>query len=206
MLGSAFVVLACIFLPVLNGTASAQTFGAPTGHDQGQWSIGVYGGALTKRSFLSSFYNSDPQFTLSYIAAMSGSYVLHHFTALPADLELDATIAKRFGKDHEWDLSILPMVRWKSLPWNHVLYTNLRVGLLGASYVTGISPWERQRAGNDHGSRYLNFIAVELDFKPSETSQTEFFIRSHHRSGIFGLINNTHGGSTYITTGVRWHF
>ena len=56
ILGTGLVVLACLFLPVLNGTARAQTFGAPSGQDQGRWSIGAYAGALTKRSFVSSFY------------------------------------------------------------------------------------------------------------------------------------------------------
>lgn len=131
---------------------------------------------------------------------------MHRFQVIPADLEIDVTVARRFGKDDQWDFGIIPMLRWKELPWNRFVYTNFRIGLLGASYVTGISPWELHWAGNDHGSHFLNYLAVELDVKPDPASPIEWFVRSHHRSGIFGLVNDTHGGSTYMTTGLRWHF
>jgi hypothetical protein len=173
---------------------------------ESRWALGVYGGALTERPFLQSFAIHDPKLVSNYIAAVNVTYLVHRFKILPVNLEIDATVAKRFGQDQQWDFGLVPMLRWTDLPWNDYLYTNVRVGLLGASYATGVSPWELHWAGNDHGSKFLNYLAVELDFKPDATSDTEFFLRSHHRSGIFGAINNTHGGSTYITSGVRWHF
>ena len=171
-----------------------------------RWAIGVYAGALTRHSFIESFTTFDPSWAESYIAAVDVSYVLYRSPTLPYQIEIDATIARRFGDDRQWDLGLIPMFRWKEFPWNDHLYTNFRIGLLGVSYVTGISPWELHWAGNDEGSRFLNYLSVELGFKPDPTSSLELFVRSHHRSGIFGLINDTHGGSTYMTTGLRWHF
>ncbi len=173
---------------------------------QHRWAIGIYGGALTENSFINSLYSTDPKLASSYLAAVDVSYVLHRFQVVPVDLEIDVTIARRFGRDDQWDFGVIPMLRWKELPWNRWVYTNVRLGLLGASYVTGISPWELHWAGNDHGSHFLNYLSVELDFRKDAASPLEFFIRSHHRSGIFGTINDTYGGSTYITSGLRWHF
>mgnify|MGYP001767294689 CR=1 FL=1 len=166
----------------------------------------MFAGALTQNSFIHSLYSIDPKWTSSYIAGIDLSYRFYRFHRLPVDLELDVTVAKRFGDDRQWDVGAIPMLRWREFPWNDLLYTNFRIGLLGASYVTGVSPWELHWAGNTHGSRYLNYLSVELDFKPSRGSDLEGFIRLHHRSGIFGLVNDTHGGSTYMTTGVRWPF
>lgn len=123
-------------------------------------------------------------------------------------IEVDGVIAKRFGKDHQWDVAIQPVIRWMKFPWNHWLYTNLRVAPLGLSYVNSISEWEAKSAAKvDHkGSRLLNFFTVEWTFKSAATAKNEVFLRYHHRSGIFGLFNGVHGGSNYTTVGYRHHF
>ena len=121
-------------------------------------------------------------------------------------MEVDGTIAKRFGRDREWEFNIQPVVRWTSLPWNHLLYTNVRIAPLGFSYASGVSPWELHWAGNNHGSRILNFLTAEVTLKATPDSAAEVFVKTHHRSGIYGTINDTHGGSTYLTAGYRRQF
>lgn len=99
------------------------------------------------------------------------------------------------------------MMRWKAFPWNKYVYTNFRVGVFGASYATGVSSWEAVNADNGgKGSRYLNFLRYEFTFAPSADSPYEVFIGLHHRSGIYGLINHSHGGSNYWITGIRFSF
>src|ERR1039458_7241299 len=56
--------------------------------------------------------------------------------------------------------------------------------MFGLSYVSGISPWERENSGNDRGSKFLQFGAFEFTFAPHENSRGEAFIRVHHRSGL----------------------
>ena len=170
------------------------------------WAIAGFGGALTKDSFVQSLVHLSPNLTNDYIAGGDLSYKFYQFSRLPIDLELDMTIAKRFGVDHQWDFGILPMLRWTEFPWNNYVYTNFRIGLIGFDYVTGVSPWELHWAGNNHGSHYLNYLSVEVDVRTSKESPWEFFFRSHHRSGIFGLINDTWGGSTYMTLGARYQY
>jgi hypothetical protein len=176
-----------------------------TGADR-DWAASLFGGVLTENSFVNSLYSVNPRLADDYLVGTDVTYTYYRLQRLPIDLELDVTGAKRFGIDHQWDFGIIPMVRWKEFPWNNYVYTNFRIGLVGVDYVTGISPWELHWAGNDHGSRFLNYLALEVDFRPSADSQFEWYVGSHHRSGAWGTIDGTYGGSTYMTTGLRYHF
>jgi hypothetical protein len=142
----------------------------------------------------------------SYLAGTDISYTYYTLPTLPLKLELDASDAKRFGQDNQWDFGVVPTFRWTKFPWNDYLFTNFRIGPVGVDYVTGVSPWELHWAHNDRGSRFLNYFLVELDFKPSETSPFEVYVGWHHRSGAWGLWNGTYGGSTYEIAGLRYHF
>jgi len=170
------------------------------------WAVSAFGGVLTENSFLQSLYSLDARWANDYLAGVDTTYTYYRLQTLPVDLEIDVTAAKRFGTDHQWDFGAIPMVRWKEFPWNNYIYTNFRIGLIGVDYVNGISPWELHWAGNEHGSRFLNYLCLELDFKPSAASNFEWYVGSHHRSGIFGLVDDTWGGSTYVDTGLRYHF
>jgi hypothetical protein len=195
-------VIVLAFLAVPEDSARADSL--PGANND--WAVSVFGGVLTHDVFLHSLNVFNPNLADSYIGGVDFTYAFYHFQKIPVDLEIDGSVAKRFGEDHQWDLGVVPMVRWKSFPWNEYLYTNFRLGLLGIDYVNGISPWELHWAGNDHGSHFLNYLALEIDFKPSEASPFEWYIGSHHRSGIFVLVNDTWGGSSYYTTGFRYHF
>lgn len=167
--------------------------------------FGVYGGVLNPGALHEVLFMPwQTSFKPSYLAAANLTYVIHEFSALPLSVELDAVVAKRFGPDDEWDFGVVPMFRWKSFPWNDYLYTNLRAGPFGASYTTGISNFERFNSGNRKGSQFLNFLVPELTFSSGPDANWEAFIRVHHRSGIYGLINGVYGGSNYVSLGYRW--
>lgn len=170
------------------------------------WRIGGYVGALSHEAVVDIVLIQPWNTALrnDYLADIHGTYTFYRFENLPLELELEAGIAKRFGQSHEWEFNLIPMARWTWLPWNNFVYTNIRLGLLGASYTTGVSDWEKLNTSNHTGSRYLNFLVTEITFAPSRKSSFETFIRVHHRSGIFGLINGVHGGSNYVATGLRF--
>jgi len=133
-------------------------------------------------------------------------YTAHRFDRIPLDIEIEAGVAKRFGTGFggsAWEFDLAPIMRWRWFPWNDYVYTNLRLGLLGASYVTEISRYERAFDANGHGSRILNWILYEFTFAPREDSPFEVFVRAHHRSGA-GVINHTRGASNYVGAGVRF--
>jgi hypothetical protein len=129
-----------------------------------------------------------------------------HLPYVPMDLELDFTVADHFGQGTFFEFGALPILRWKWFPWNNYLYTTFRMGPLGASYTTGISRLEAADTAGDHTARYLNLYIAEWTAALDQRSPWETFVRIHHRSGIYGLINGVHGGSNYVTGGLRLHF
>ena len=188
------------------GLAAAQSASndAPPVAERSPLSVGLYAGELFKTGLPNFFYQpEDVKLSPSYLVAANIDYRFHIFDTLPLQLEGEFDVAKRFNGANEWEVDVLPMVRWTSFPWNRFLYTNARVGALGFSYATGISDWERQNSGDDKGSRLLQFLVMELTFAPSKTSSSEAFIRIHHRSGDYGLFNGAAGGSNYLAVGFR---
>ncbi len=177
--------------------------------------IGAYVGALSEQAlFVWQPFNCqstavcpwDIHLQNNYLVDGQAVYTLYRFAKIPLDLELEGGVAQRFGQYHQTEFDLIPMWRWKAFPWNNYVYTNFRVGVIGASYATGVSPWEAINAKNGgKGSDYLNFLRYELDFAPTADSPYEVFIGLHHRSGIYGLINGSHGGSNYWMTGIRFN-
>ena len=167
-------------------------------------SIGLYAGELYKRTYLDILY--EPQkidLTSSYLVALNVDYRLYRWNVLPIELTGEFDFDKRFGDAHEYEAVLTPLLRWVSFPWNRYVYTTVGVAALGASYATGVSAWERLKSGNDKGSNLLQFGAIEVSFAAHANSRGEFFIRVHHRSGIWGLINGVSGGSSYLSVGFR---
>ena len=186
-----------------NGTAADQaTNAAPS---PSNWRVGFSLGALTHESLDGLLYQIEiPSFHSSYLVDLDGVYTLRRFQVLPIDLEVQGEVAKRFGMDHQSEVDLISVVRWKKFPWNDKLYTNFRFGFLGGSYVSSISPWEKQDSGNNKGSKFLQLLIGEFTFSPSENAGYEAFIGLHHRSGVFTLINGVTGGSNYFMVGMRF--
>ena len=182
----------------LGGGAASET--AP----RGPFSAGAYAGALYKSEFISIFYRpQDIDLGGSYLAAANFDYRFYEAAALPLRFEAEVDVAKRFTGANQSELDVAPFVRWTSFPWNDALYTNVRFGALGVSYVSGISAWERQNSGNNTGSRVLHFLVPEVTFAASARAPAEFFVRVHHRSGGYGMIDGVYGGSNYLCAGFR---
>ena len=186
-----------------NGAASDQATGAA--QPSSNWRVGFSVGALTHEALDGLLYQLEiPSFHSSYLGDLDGVYTLHRFQVLPIDLEVQGEVARRFGMDHQSEVDLISVVRWKKFPWNDKLYTNFRFGFLGGSYVSSISPWEKQDSGNNTGSKFLQLLIGEFTFSPSENAGYEAFIGLHHRSGIFGLISGVTGGSNYFMVGMRF--
>jgi hypothetical protein len=171
---------------------------------RGPLSTGMYFGELYEKTYL--YVISHPEsldLSSSYIAAYNIDYRLYAWTSIPLQFEGEFDVAKHFGQAHQYEVDLAPFLRWRSFPWNKYLYTNARVSVLGSSYTTGVSAWEKQNSGNDKGSNFLQFGSLELTFAADEHSPGEFFVRVHHRSGVYGLINGVTGGSSYLSVGYR---
>lgn len=171
--------------------------------------IGAYVGALSDQSLINITVLRPwaPNFASGILVDAHAVYTAWRFQSIPLELEIEGGVAKRFGSreaGQQWEFDLIPMARWTYFPWNDYIYTNFRLGLIGASYVTGISEFERQFDSSGHSSRFLNLLVPELTVSPYKEAPFEVFVRVHHRSGVYGLINGVHGASNYISTGIRF--
>ena len=171
---------------------------------ESDWSIGVYGG---------KFYDSEPgglvqgnaNFLNQYIVALTASKTVWRSNTLALSLEIDGMLGQQFGLASLTEVAIAPVLRWSSFPWNETLQTDLRLGPLGVSYTTSVSPLERGTDGN--GSQTLNFLLIELAFSRPQKKSEEFFVRLHHRCTIYDLINNYGAkGEDFLAFGYRHRF
>jgi len=187
------------------GEAAAQTSLPDTLQDsRGLFSAGLYYGEVYKKTYLSALYAPDAiELASTRILAANLDYRLYRSPVIPLQFELELDAARHFGEAQQYEVVIAPFLRWSAFPWNRYLYTNVRVSALGLSYTTGVSAWERQNSGQDRGSNLLQFGAIEVAFFRHQDAATEFFVRLHHRSGVYGLINGVGGGSSYLAVGVR---
>lgn len=91
------------------------------------------------------------------------------------------------------------------LPWRDKLPMRLRLGI-GPSFTTKVTANERRKDDDNEGSKLLNMFDPEVEVGFPGAPEWAGFVRLHHRSGIFGLINGVTGGSTYVTFGLRHRF
>lgn len=171
--------------------------------------IGAYVGELSDQSLVNITVLRPwaPNFASGLLVDAHAVYTAYRFQSIPIELEIEGGIAKRFGNrqaGQQWEFDLIPMARWTYFPWNDYVYTNFRLGLIGASYVTGISDFERQFDSSGHSAPFLNLLVPELTVSPTKEAPFEVFVRVQHRSGIYGLIDGVHGASNYISTGVRF--
>lgn len=81
---------------------------------------------------------------------------------------------------------------------------NFRLGLAGLSFVTDVPEWEKRQVGPFGRTQgFLSFLVPEFTFAPRRDSPFEFFVRVHHRSGIYGVIIKDQS-SNYVAGGVRF--
>jgi hypothetical protein len=187
------LVLAFVFLPFARAEPR-----------QSGWSMGVYGG---------QYYDSEPagfiegraNYLNQHLLALTASKTVWRSPTLPVAVELDAMLGQQWGLASLQEIAVAPVLRWSSFPWNALLQTDLRLGPLGVSYTTEVGPLERGSGGQ--GSRWLNFLMVELAVSRPEQPSEEVFIRLHHRCAIYDLVNNYGAnGEDFLAFGYRHRF
>jgi hypothetical protein len=192
------------------------------------WYVCGYLGQLTDTDFWEVLtFQVDP--VPSYMATLAiGKEVWRYKKYL--DVEIEAQIAKYFNdyvfdcytpscraafpddppsarQDH-WEFNALFAVRWLKFPWDRYIDTSFAVGE-GFSYATSVPAVERDLHGEVVGldnktSKLLNYLMVEAAFGLPSYPKWNLIFRVHHRSGVFGLFNDVHGGSNTIGIGLRY--
>ena len=172
--------------------------------EQFNWSVGAYAG---------QYYDSEPagftqgngNFLDQYLVAVTGSKTVWRSDALPLSLEIDAMLGQQSGLASLTEVAIVPVLRWSSFPWNSILQTDLRLGPLGVSYTSNVSPLERGPTGQ--GSQWLGHLLIELAFSSPRKQSDEVFMRLHHRCAVYDTLNNYGAnGEDFLVFGYRYRF
>jgi hypothetical protein len=120
-------------------------------------------------------------------------------------IDLEAGTAYRFGEEEIGEFWGAIFLRFDGFPWNDTIYTTIAANT-GLSYITKTSEFERSRSDNGQTSLVLHYLAPEITFADPDNKNLELVFKLHHRSGIFGLIDDVSGGSTFVTAGIRMRF
>ena len=119
--------------------------------------------------------------------------------------EPEIGIGQRFGRQDETEFWAALFFRYHGFPWDKYLITTVAAST-GFNWATGISAVEKDRADDGEGSQFMHYFAPEITFAAPSAPNTQLFFRMHHRSGVFGLVSDAHGGAQYGSVGLRIWF
>ena len=74
----------------------------------------------------------------------------------------------------------------------------------GLSLTTEEPEYEEETTLNGQTSNLLYYLMLDVAFDLPCTAKWQLVFRVHHRSGVFGLIDNVDGGSNYLGIGLRY--
>jgi hypothetical protein len=175
------------------GTASAEN----------DWYISLYGGqAVTDDTHLIGILTLDTRWADTRMIAFAlGRKMGLYYDRI--QLATEGQIVKYWGyQDHE-EFNLAFIVRWLPFPWDNHIDTSFAAGT-GLSYATEDPELEIDEMGET--SKVLLYLLLELEIAVPETERLSVFTRIHHRSAVFGLINDLKGGSNVVTGGLRFSF
>ncbi|MEZ0000913.1 hypothetical protein ABIA18_002710 [Sinorhizobium fredii] len=181
-----------------------------TGPCDGDCAFMIFGGKFVETPMDEVFFQgnlspSEWNFGDSGLLGIAASRRVASLLDNKFQIEAELGLAKRFGAMDEYETWAAAYLRYVSFPWNDYLYTTVAVST-GINYASGIADFEKEKSDNGDGSRLLHYFAPEITFAAPEDKSKELVIRFHHRSGIFGLVNDTGGGVQYLTVGLRFRF
>ncbi len=153
---------------------------------------------------------------------LDGYFVAGSFSRTFAEIgpyisyEVETGAGQRFGSLHEEEIWLALYARWRYFPWNDYLRTTVAVST-GLDYASAIPQYEIYYSGKNQGERLLHYLSPEATFGLPSMPDTDFVIRSHHRSGggqyfgdnvpVYGpLFHGVKGAAQYLTFGVRQRF
>jgi len=118
-------------------------------------------------------------------------------------LELEGRVGLHSGlQDHE-EVNLVFTLRWLPFPWDKYIDTSFAFDN-GVSYATEDPPLEIEEGDDNRTAQWLYYILVETAFAPPNQPQWNLFVRIHHRSSVFGVIDDIVTGSIFVGLGLRY--
>ncbi len=168
-----------------------------------QWFASYYVGQYSDTAFNEIIrFNTELESSFVHVASVGKELGVYKDII---QYELEAQISKHTGdQDHE-EINGVFTLRWLPFLWDDYLDTSFAFGN-GFSYATEDPPLEIRDSDDDETSRWLYYFLVEMAFVIPKLPSWDLFMRIHHRSSVFGAINNIMAGSNFVGLGLRYRF
>jgi hypothetical protein len=167
------------------------------------WFTSVYAGEYSHNA-LNEIIRFQTKFESSYVNVVSVGKEVGRLTDA-IGMELEGQVAVHSGRQDNAEINGAFTLRWLPFPWDRYLDTSFAFGN-GISYATAKPELEIIDSDDNDTSQWLYYILVEMAFKIPRQPQWEVFVRIHHRSSVFGLINRVYAGSNFVGLGLRYRF
>lgn len=168
-----------------------------------QWFASYYIGQYSDTAF-NEIIRFNTELESSYVHVLSVGKELGVYKD-KIQYELEAQVSKHTGdQDHE-EINAVFTLRWLPFWWDDYLDTSFAFGN-GVSYATEDPPLEIRDSDDDETSKWLYYFLVEMAVGVPKTTDWDLFVRIHHRSSVFGAIDNVMAGSNFVGLGLRYRF
>ncbi len=175
----------------------------PEAHAQREHFISLYAGRFSNNA-LNEVIRFETEFENSYVFVLSGGKEIGRYKDL-IGLELEGQLGVHSGDQSHAEINGAFTIRWLKFPWDRYLDTSFAFGN-GLSYAFRKPPLEKRESDDGDTSKVLYYILVEWAFALPQEPQWEFFLRAHHRSSVFGLIDGLFAASNFGGVGIRYRF
>jgi len=168
-----------------------------------QWFVSFYTGVYSNTA-LNEIIRLNTDFEHSNIYVLSLGKELGTIKDF-IGYELEGQLAWHSGEQDNGELNCAFTLRWLPFFWDKYLDTSFAFGN-GLSYATSDPELEIREGDENETSQLLYYILVELAFSLPQQPQWDLFVRIHHRSSVFGAIDNITTGSNFVGLGLRYKF
>jgi hypothetical protein len=148
-------------------------------------------------------YGLDVAYTIPATTGFGRFFDRH----LAARFQVAGKLNARAQPSKDWipELDLYFILRWRRLPWNHLVATSFAIGE-GLSIVGAVPEVEIVTTDVGRTNNLLNYLMLEATFAVPSLPQVQLVGRIHHRSGMFGVFNDARdSGSNTVGLGVRLH-
>ena len=168
-----------------------------------KWFTSIYVGQYSDNA-LNEIIRFQTELEDSYIYVLSVGKELGRLKDY-VSMEVEGQLGKHSGGQSHGELNGSFTLRWLPFPWDKYLDTSFAFGN-GLSYAFEEPELEIIENEENETSQWLYYILVELAFQVPKQNHWDVFVRIHHRSSVFTLINNVDAGSNFLGLGLRYRF
>lgn len=187
------VFCACGIIALLHSPVSAEN----------RWFISLYTGEYSNTA-LNEIVRFNTAFERSRVHVISIGKELGTLKDY-IGYEVEGQVAWHSGKQTHAEVNGAFTLRWLPFPWDRYLDTSFAFGN-GLSYATSEPELEIREGDEEETNQLLYYILVELAFAVPRYPSWDVFVRIHHRSSVFGLIDGISTGSNFVGLGLRYKF